>query len=150
MRTRRLFLLIIQSHLTAAGLILRITFPASAKQTSLILSPQFEPRILSTSGESPLALRIFITAVNRQPRTQANGVRVIKDTHGIRHNLPAARIKTVNPRASASSHITRWLQITSDYLNQLPCWANRFSLSLTTSYFRSLWVSGRGNQSRKL
>jgi DNA-binding beta-propeller fold protein YncE len=54
--------------LTTAGLLLRANFPASASQTSLILSPNFEPRILSTSGESPLALRIFTTAVKTDSR----------------------------------------------------------------------------------
>lgn len=68
MRTRRLLLLIVCLTITAGGLILRTTFPASARQTSLILSPNFEPRILSTSGESPLALRIFITAVKTDSR----------------------------------------------------------------------------------
>src|SRR5215207_7570596 len=60
---RRLLLLTLALTLTAVGLILRTSFPASARQTSLILSPNFQPRILSTSGESPLELRIFITAV---------------------------------------------------------------------------------------
>jgi DNA-binding beta-propeller fold protein YncE len=54
--------------LTAAGLILHSNFPASAKSSSLILSPNFQPRILSTSGESPLELRIFITAVKTDSR----------------------------------------------------------------------------------
>ena len=68
MRTRRLLLLVVCLVITAAGLILRTTFPASASQANLILSPNFEPRILSTSGESPLALRIFITAVKTDSR----------------------------------------------------------------------------------
>jgi DNA-binding beta-propeller fold protein YncE len=68
MRTRRLLLCTFGLTLFAAGLILRSTRPASASQTSLILSPNFEPRILSTSGESPLQLRIFITAVKTDSR----------------------------------------------------------------------------------
>src|SRR4029078_9671563 len=63
MPRRRFLLLILGLILIAAGLIFRTTFPASASQSSLILSPNFQPRILSTSGESPLELRIFITAV---------------------------------------------------------------------------------------
>jgi DNA-binding beta-propeller fold protein YncE len=54
--------------LTAAGLVLHTNFPTSAKSSSLILSPNFQPRILSTSGESPLELRIFITAVKTDSR----------------------------------------------------------------------------------
>jgi len=69
MRTRRLLLCTFGLILITAGLILRTTtFPASASQTSLILSPNFQPRILSTSGESPLALRIFTTAVKTDSR----------------------------------------------------------------------------------
>ena len=68
MRTRRLLLFTLGLTLIAAVVILRTTFPASASQTSLILSPNFQPRILSTSGESPLALRIFITAVKTDSR----------------------------------------------------------------------------------
>lgn len=68
MRTRRLLLCTLGLILIAAGLILRTTFPASASQSSLILSPNFQPRILSTSGESPLALRIFTTAVKTDSR----------------------------------------------------------------------------------
>ncbi|HKG81337.1 MAG TPA: YncE family protein [Pyrinomonadaceae bacterium] len=63
MRTRRLLLFTLGLILTAAGLVLHTNFPASAKPASLILSPNFQPRILSTSGESPLELRIFTTAV---------------------------------------------------------------------------------------
>ena len=63
MRTRRLLLLILGLTLIAVGLVFRTTLPVSATQSSLILSPNFQPRILSTSGESPLALRIFTTAV---------------------------------------------------------------------------------------
>ena len=68
MRTRRLLLFILGLTLIAAGLIFRTTFPVSATQSSLILSPNFQPRILSTSGESPLALRIFTTAVKTDSR----------------------------------------------------------------------------------
>ena len=68
MRTRRLLLCTLGLVIIAAGLILRTTPPASASQSSLILSPNFEPRILSTSGESPLALRIFTTAVKTDSR----------------------------------------------------------------------------------
>lgn len=68
MRTRRLLICILGLILTAAGLVLHTNFPASAKSTSLILSPNFQPRILSTSGESPLELRIFITAVKTDSR----------------------------------------------------------------------------------
>src|SRR4029453_10444986 len=65
---RRLLLFTLALGLTAAGVILRTNFPASARATSLILSPNFQPRILSTSGESPLALRIFTTAVKTDSR----------------------------------------------------------------------------------
>jgi DNA-binding beta-propeller fold protein YncE len=68
MRTRRLLLCILGLILIAAGLILHTNFPASASSSSLILSPNFQPRILSTSGESPLELRIFITAVKTDSR----------------------------------------------------------------------------------
>ena len=68
MRRRRLLLLILGLTIIAAGLIFRTNFPASASQSSLILSPNFQPRILSTSGESPLELRIFITAVKTDSR----------------------------------------------------------------------------------
>ncbi len=68
MRTRRLLLCTLGLILIAAGLIFRTTFSASASQSSLILSPNFQPRILSTSGESPLALRIFTTAVKTDSR----------------------------------------------------------------------------------
>src|SRR5215212_3450617 len=68
MRTRRLLLFILGLILTAAGLVLHTKFPASAKPASLILSPNFQPRILSTSGESPLELRIFTTAVKTDSR----------------------------------------------------------------------------------
>ena len=68
MRTRKLLLCMLGLILTAAGLILHTNFPASAKSSSLILSPNFQPRILSTSGESPLELRIFITAVKTDSR----------------------------------------------------------------------------------
>ena len=64
MRRWRLLLFILGLTFIAAGLIVRTTFPVvGATQGSLILSPNFQPRILSTSGESPLELRIFITAV---------------------------------------------------------------------------------------
>src|SRR6185503_10503365 len=68
MRTRRLLLFISGLILTAGALVLHTNFPASASQSSLILSPNFQPRILSTSGESPLELRIFITAVKTDSR----------------------------------------------------------------------------------
>src|SRR5215213_1720329 len=68
MRTRRLLLFILGLILTAAGVVLHTNFPASAKPASLILSPNFQPRILSTSGESPLELRIFTTAVKTDSR----------------------------------------------------------------------------------
>jgi DNA-binding beta-propeller fold protein YncE len=68
MRTRKLLLCILGLILTAAGLVLHTNFPTSAKSSSLILSPNFQPRILSTSGESPLELRIFITAVKTDSR----------------------------------------------------------------------------------
>ena len=68
MRTRKLLLCMLGLILTAAGLILHTNFPASAKSSTLILSPNFQPRILSTSGESPLELRIFITAVKTDSR----------------------------------------------------------------------------------
>src|ERR671921_1998759 len=68
MRKRRLLLFTIGLLLTAVGLILRTNYSASARQASLILSPNFQPRILSTSGESPLALRIFTTAVKTDSR----------------------------------------------------------------------------------
>ncbi|HKP82201.1 MAG TPA: YncE family protein [Pyrinomonadaceae bacterium] len=68
MRTRKLLLCMLGLILTAAGLILHTNSPASAKSSSLILSPNFQPRILSTSGESPLELRIFITAVKTDSR----------------------------------------------------------------------------------
>ena len=68
MRIRRLLLFAIGLILIAAGLVIRTTFQVSASQTSLILSPNFQPRILSTSGESPLELRIFITAVKTDSR----------------------------------------------------------------------------------
>src|SRR5687767_857576 len=68
MRSRRLLLFTFGLTLIAGGLILRTSFPASARQSSLILSPNFQPRILSTSGESPLELRIFITAVKTDSR----------------------------------------------------------------------------------
>src|SRR5215216_2775215 len=68
MRTRRLLLFTFGLILTAAGLVIRTNFPASASSSSLILSPNFQPRILSTSGESPLALRIFTTAVKTDSR----------------------------------------------------------------------------------
>ena len=68
MGTRRLLLFILGLIITAAGLVLRTTTPASAGQASLILSPNFQPRILSTSGESPLELRIFTTAVKTDSR----------------------------------------------------------------------------------
>jgi DNA-binding beta-propeller fold protein YncE len=68
MRTRKLLLCILGLILTAAGLVLHTNFPTSAKSSSLILSPNFPPRILSTSGESPLELRIFITAVKTDSR----------------------------------------------------------------------------------
>ena len=68
MRKRRLLLFTSSLLLIVIALILRTNFSASATQTSLILSPNFQPRILSTSGESPLALRIFITAVKTDSR----------------------------------------------------------------------------------
>ncbi len=68
MRTRRLLLFTLGLTLIAVGLVVRTTYPVSATQTSLILSPNFQPRILSTSGESPLALRIFTTAVKTDSR----------------------------------------------------------------------------------
>jgi DNA-binding beta-propeller fold protein YncE/cytochrome c553 len=68
MRARRLLLFAIGLILIAAGLVLRNSFPVSARQSGLILSPDFQPRILSTSGESPLELRIFITAVKTDSR----------------------------------------------------------------------------------
>src|ERR1041384_7613506 len=68
MRVRRFFLLSLGFLFIAVGLIFRTTLPANASQTSLLLSPNFEPRILSTSGESPLALRIFVTAVKTDSR----------------------------------------------------------------------------------
>jgi len=68
MRRRRLLLFILGLTLIAVGLVVRTTFPVSATQSSLILSPNFQPRILSTSGESPLALRIFTTAVKTDSR----------------------------------------------------------------------------------
>src|SRR5215216_1995352 len=68
MRIRRLFLFALGLILIAAGLVIRTSFTASASQTSLILSPNFQPRILSTSVESPLELRIFITAVKTDSR----------------------------------------------------------------------------------
>ena len=68
MRRRRILLFTIGLLLTVAGLLLRTNFPASASQTSLILSPNFQPRILATSGESPLELRIFVTAVKTDSR----------------------------------------------------------------------------------
>ncbi len=68
MRRRRLLLLTLGLVLTAAALVIRTNFSASARSSSLILSPNFQPRILSTSGESPLELRIFITAVKTDSR----------------------------------------------------------------------------------
>ena len=68
MRTRRLLLFILGLILIAAGLVLHTNSPASARSSSLILSPNFQPRILSTSGESPLELRIFTTAVKTDSR----------------------------------------------------------------------------------
>ena len=68
MRVSRLLLFSLGLFLIAVGLIIRTTLPANANQTSLLLSPNFQPRILSTSGESPLALRIFITAVKTDSR----------------------------------------------------------------------------------
>lgn len=68
MRTRRLLLFTLGLALIAIGLIIRTTYPVGATQSSLILSPNFQPRILSTSGESPLALRIFTTAVKTDSR----------------------------------------------------------------------------------
>ena len=68
MRVNRLLLLSLGLFLIAAGLIFRTTLPANASQSSLLLSPNFQPRVLSTSGESPLALRIFITAVKTDSR----------------------------------------------------------------------------------
>src|SRR5215211_2017061 len=68
MRTRRLILFTLVLLVTAVALIFRTNFQVSASQSSLILSPNFQPRILSTSGESPLALRIFTTAVKTDSR----------------------------------------------------------------------------------
>jgi len=68
MQRRRLLLLTLILTIIAAGLIFRTSAPASASQSNLILSPNFQPRILSTSGESPLELRIFITAVKTDSR----------------------------------------------------------------------------------
>lgn len=68
MRVSRLLLFSLGLFLIAAGLIIRTTLAANASQTGLLLSPNFQPRILSTSGESPLALRIFITAVKTDSR----------------------------------------------------------------------------------
>jgi hypothetical protein len=68
MRVHRLLLFSLGLLFIAAGLIFRTTLPANANQSSLLLSPNFQPRILSTSGESPLALRIFITAVKTDSR----------------------------------------------------------------------------------
>src|SRR5215211_2093400 len=68
MRTRRLILFTLVLLVIAAVLILRTSFQVSASQSGLILSPNFQPRILSTSGESPLELRIFTTAVKTDSR----------------------------------------------------------------------------------
>src|SRR5215510_4260829 len=68
MRTRRLLLLSLALVLMAAWLMLRTDFRSSARQGNLILSPNFQPRILSTSGESPLELRLFTTAVKTDSR----------------------------------------------------------------------------------
>src|ERR1051325_896480 len=68
MLKRRLLLFTLGLTVIAVGLILRTNFSASAKPASLILSPNFQPRILSTSGESPLQLRIFTTAVKTDSR----------------------------------------------------------------------------------
>lgn len=51
MQIRRLLPLTVGLILTATGLILRTRFHASARQSSLVLSANFQPRILSTSGE---------------------------------------------------------------------------------------------------
>ena len=68
MRIRRVLLCAIVLTAVVAWCILRPTNPVGASQSSLILSPNFQPRILSTSGESPLALRIFTTAVKTDSR----------------------------------------------------------------------------------
>jgi DNA-binding beta-propeller fold protein YncE len=68
MRIRRVLLCAIVLTAVVGWCILRPTNPVDASQSSLILSPNFQPRILSTSGESPLALRIFITAVKTDSR----------------------------------------------------------------------------------
>jgi DNA-binding beta-propeller fold protein YncE len=68
MRTPRLILFALGLTVIAAGLVARTSFRAGAQPASLILSPNFQPRILSTSGESPLELRIFITAVKTDSR----------------------------------------------------------------------------------
>jgi len=69
MRKRR-FLLLLTSGLllTAVGLVFWPHSPTSASQSGLILSPNFQPRILGTSGEAPLELRIFTTAVKTDSR----------------------------------------------------------------------------------
>ena len=75
MRNRRLLLFALGLLLTAAGVVLRTSLPVSASQSSLILSPNFQPRILSTSGESP------------------NNIRVIKETHGKTSHLSSGDLE---------------------------------------------------------
>src|SRR5262245_55574099 len=68
MQTRKLFVLTFALLVVVVWLVFRINFDASARQVSLILSPNYEPRILATSGESPLELRLFTTAVKTDSR----------------------------------------------------------------------------------
>ncbi len=68
MKTRGLLVFMFALLAIAMWLVFRNTATAGARPVNLILSPNFEPRILSTSGESPLDLRIFTTAVKTDSR----------------------------------------------------------------------------------
>jgi hypothetical protein len=67
MFSRLLFVAVFLTVL-AGWIVFRNSMPASTSQTDLLLSPPFERKVLSTSGESPLDLRFFTTAVKTDSR----------------------------------------------------------------------------------
>ena len=66
---KTLFILALLLAIIAAWLVLNPLSNVTASQNDQLLSPAFARRILSTTGESPLELRLFTTAV----KTDSNG-----------------------------------------------------------------------------
>lgn len=69
MKSRTLKIFAAGLLLAAAGIVWKAAVPTRAQpQDAAVLSASFQPRVLATSGESPLDLRFFTTAVKTDSR----------------------------------------------------------------------------------